>query len=71
MMKIETVGEYIALARRFSKKTLRQIEQETGVSNAVISQYENGHTEPGLANLVKLSKALNFSIDQMIKDLNL
>lgn len=59
------IGELIAIARECKGWTLRDLERETGVSNAVISQIENGHVkDPGFSTVVKLCRSLGVTIDR-------
>lgn len=58
--------ELIAVARECKGMTLRQLEQETGISNALLSQIETGHIkQPSFRNIVKISKALNLSLERL------
>jgi transcriptional regulator with XRE-family HTH domain len=62
------LGEAIAYAREVKGMTLRQMEKQTGVSNAVISQIETGHVkEPGFWTVVKIAKALGLKLDRLAK----
>ncbi len=59
------LGELIAIARECKGWTLRDLEHETGISNALISQIETGHVkDPGFSNVVKLCRALGLSMDR-------
>jgi transcriptional regulator with XRE-family HTH domain len=56
----------IALSRELKGKTLRQLEKETGLSNAVLSQIETGKVkEPGFRSVVKIARALGLSLDRL------
>lgn len=67
-MKIDTFGAYMKFARKLSKKTLRQLEKETGISNAALCQYENGNSEPSFTNAARIAKALNLSLDEIAQE---
>lgn len=59
------IGELVAIARECKGWTLRDLERETGVSNALISQIEHGHVkDPGFSTVVKLCRALGLSVDR-------
>lgn len=51
-----------------SKNHLSQsaLAEELGISRQTISNYENGVREPDLANLIKIAKFFNCSIDKLI-----
>lgn len=56
----------IALSRELKGLTLRQLEKETGLSNAVLSQIETGKVkEPGFRSIVKLARALGLSLERL------
>lgn len=58
------LGQLLKIAREISGKTLRDLEQETGISNALLSQIETGHVrQPGFQNVVKIARALNVKLD--------
>ncbi len=60
--------EAIAYAREVKGMTLRQLERETGISNALLSQIETGHVkEPSWRNIVKIAKALGLKLDRLGK----
>lgn len=59
------LGELIAIARECKGWTLRDMERETGVSNALISQIEHGHVkDPGFSTVVKLCRATGISLER-------
>lgn len=60
------LGQLLKMAREISGKTLREIERETGISNALLSQIETGHVrQPGFQNVVKIARALNVKLDTL------
>jgi transcriptional regulator with XRE-family HTH domain len=62
------LGELIAIARECKKWTLRDLERETGISNALISQIEHGHVkDPGFSTVVRLTDALGLSLERAAK----
>ena len=60
------LGELLKMAREIRGITLRDLERETGISNALLSQVETGHTkQPGFQNVVKIARALNVKLDTL------
>lgn len=60
-----TLGQTLAVAREVKGLTLRDLERETGVSNALISQIETGKVkDPGFSTVVRLARALGLSLDR-------
>lgn len=59
------LGELIAVARECKGWTLRDLEKQAGVSNALISQIETSKVkDPGFATMVRLCDALGLSLDR-------
>jgi transcriptional regulator with XRE-family HTH domain len=62
------LGELIAVGRECKGWTLRDLERESGVSNALISQIETGKIkDPGFRTVVRIMEALGISIDRAAK----
>lgn len=60
------IGQILKMAREISGRTLRDLERETGMSNALISQIETGHVkQPSFHSVVKLARALNVKLDTL------
>jgi transcriptional regulator with XRE-family HTH domain len=60
------LGEMIALARELKGWSLRRLERECGVSNALLCQIETGHVkEPGFRTVVKIAAALGLSLKRL------
>ena len=60
-------GIYIRTLRKRVGLTLREIEEQTGISNAYLSQIEQGHRNPpSPAMLKRLAKALGVSQNQLM-----
>lgn len=67
-----TVGELIGLARAIKGWTIRDLERETGISNALISQIETGHVkEPSFTKVVRLCEALGLPLDRVAECVSL
>lgn len=59
------LGELIAIGRECKGWTLRDLERESSVSNALISQIETGKVkDPGFSVVVRLTRALGIGIDR-------
>lgn len=59
------LGELIAIGRECKGWTLRDLERETGISNALISQIETGKVkDPGFSTVVRLIEALGISMER-------
>jgi transcriptional regulator with XRE-family HTH domain len=54
--------ELLRNARNLSRP---EIAEATGIGKTTLSNWESGHTEPGLANLVKLAQVLGCTIDYL------
>lgn len=60
------LGQLLKMAREIKGVTLRDLERETGISNALLSQIETGHVrQPGFQNVVKIARALNVKLDTL------
>lgn len=58
--------EAIANARESKGLTLRDLEQETGISNALLSQIETGRVrDPSFRKVVKISRALGIPLRRL------
>lgn len=67
-MITEKLGPYLKRARKELTLTLRVVEEKTGVSNAYLSQLENGKVKnPSPAVLHKLSKVYKISYGRLMK----
>jgi transcriptional regulator with XRE-family HTH domain len=53
------VGEKIKKLREDSAVSLKELEERTGLSSAVLSQIENHLVSPPLGTLIRIAKALN------------
>jgi transcriptional regulator with XRE-family HTH domain len=59
------IGELIGLAREIKGWTLRELERETGISNALLSQIETGHVkDPSFTKVVRICEALGLPLDR-------
>ena len=58
------IGQLLKTLR--GTKTLRQVEADTGVTNAYLSNLESGLKKPGIRTLTKLSRYYSVPIDHLI-----
>lgn len=49
------------------KLTLRDLERLSGVDYSSISKIETGAVQPKLSTILKLAKALNISLDELLE----
>lgn len=58
-------GELLALCREMKGLSLRDVEKETGISNARISQIEGGAPGFGFHNAVKLCDLYGITLERL------
>jgi transcriptional regulator with XRE-family HTH domain len=63
--QLGSLGEFIATQRRSAQLTLRQVAEQTGISNPYLSQIERGLRRPSAEVLQQLSKALRVSAETL------
>ena len=62
---VETLGEYLKEQRVAAQLSLRQLAEQTGVSNPYLSQIERGLRRPSAEVLQQLAMALRISAEQL------
>ena len=62
---VENLGEYLREQRLNAKLSLRQLAEQTGVSNPYLSQIERGLRRPSAEVLQQLAKALRVSAETL------
>lgn len=63
-----TLGELIAVARECKGWSLRDLERQSGVSNALISQIETGDVkDSGFSVIIRLCDALGLPLERAAK----
>ena len=62
---VETLGDYLKEQRLAASLSLRQLAEQTGVSNPYLSQIERGLRRPSAEVLQQLAKALRISAEQL------
>jgi transcriptional regulator with XRE-family HTH domain len=63
--QLGSLGEFIAGQRRTAQLSLRQLAEQTGISNPYLSQIERGLRKPSAEVLLQLSKALRISAETL------
>lgn len=63
--QIGSLGEFIAGQRRAAQLSLRQLAEQTGISNPYLSQIERGLRKPSAEVLQQLAKALRVSAETL------
>jgi transcriptional regulator with XRE-family HTH domain len=63
--QLGSLGEFIASQRRAAELSLRQLAEQTGVSNPYLSQIERGLRKPSAEVLQQLAKALRVSAETL------
>lgn len=63
--QLNSLGEFIAAQRRSAELSLRQLAEQTGVSNPYLSQIERGLRKPSAEVLQQLAKALRISAETL------
>lgn len=59
------IGELLKLGREIKGISLRELEKECGISNALLSQIETGHIKtPSFVNVVRICEALNIPVER-------
>ncbi|MFD7446678.1 helix-turn-helix domain-containing protein [Streptomyces sp. NPDC059909] len=53
-------------ARTKAKLSVRELSRRVGISPSMLSQIENGHSEPSVATLYSLVSELSISLDQLL-----
>lgn len=63
--QLAPLGEFIGGQRRAAELTLRQLAEQTGISNPYLSQIERGLRRPSAEVLQQLAKALRISAETL------
>jgi len=63
--QLGSLGEFIAGQRRTAQLSLRQLAEQTGISNPYLSQIERGLRKPSAEVLQQLAKALRVSAETL------
>ena len=63
--QLGSLGDFIAAQRRAAELSLRQLAEQTGISNPYLSQIERGLRRPSAEVLQQLAKALRVSAESL------
>src|ERR1700676_3582299 len=61
------LGKTVQRLRKAYNLSLSELSEESGVAKSIISQIERNETNPTLATIWRLAKALNVSIERMLQ----
>ena len=61
-------GQRLRESRVFAGLSQSELEDISGIPKARLSRYENGHVEPSIQTLARLSRALNVSEASLLGD---
>lgn len=61
------VGEKIRLVRERKTLTLRQVAQQAGVSESLISQIERNKVSPAIDTLLSIADALDIDLEYLFR----
>jgi len=64
-ISVESLGEYLREQRVANRLSLRQLTDQTGVSNPYLSQIERGLRRPSAEVLQQIAKALRISAETL------
>ena len=64
-MTVESLGSYLRDQRVSAELSLRQLAEQTGISNSYLSQIERGLRKPSAEVLQQLAKALRVSAETL------
>ena len=63
----QALGETIQRLRKAYNMSLGELSEQSGVAKSIISQIERNETNPTLSTVVRLSKALDTTIDEVLR----
>lgn len=66
-METSTVGQYLRELRQRVRLSLREVEQQVGVSNSYLSQVETGQRRPGTNVLKRLAPLYRVSVRDLLE----
>ena len=59
-------GQALKYQREINKKTLLQVEKDTGISNANLSRWENNKILPNIDFCVQLADYYGITLDELV-----
>lgn len=70
-MQYVTVGDQIKKYRKIKGLTQQQLGARLGISQALIGQYETGKRNPKTAQLERIARALEITVDDILEDVDI
>ena len=64
---VQSLGDHLREQRQAAQLSLRQLAEQTGISNPYLSQIERGLRRPSADVVQQLAKALRISADQLLE----
>ena len=65
---MDHMGQRLKGVRVRAGMTVRELARQAAVSPSLISQIENGKSQPSVATLYAFSRLLNVSVDELFSD---
>ncbi len=65
---VQIVAENLKNYRETRNLSLEKLSQATGVSKGMLSQIENGNTNPSISTLLKIANGLKMSFTALLKE---
>ena len=68
-LNLRQIGNFIQNARKQEGLTQAELAGEVGVTKTAIYYYEAGMKTPSLATITTISRVLDVTIDELVKDI--
>ena len=65
--ELQTLGRNIHIILFDKKMTKSELAEKVGISQQMVSEIVGGRKAPGASTLIKISKALGVTVDELIK----
>ncbi len=67
MENLEDIGRNISQLRKSQKLSQEDLSRMAEIDRSYLSEIENGHKNPSVRTIIKISRALNVGVDDIIK----
>lgn len=67
MENFEDIGRNISQLRKGQKLSQEDLSRMAEIDRSYLSEIENGHKNPSVRTIIKISRALNVGVDDIIK----
>ncbi|MGH1375088.1 MAG: helix-turn-helix domain-containing protein [Alphaproteobacteria bacterium] len=67
MENLEDIGRNISQLRKSQKLSQEDLSRLAEIDRSYISEIENGHKNPSVMTIIKISRALKVGVDDIIK----